>query len=49
MISLVEPMKYEGNIENWPKKLEEIMQNTMRDILRNAYRDCMQLKFGDFE
>jgi dynein heavy chain len=48
LIPLVEPVKCEGNIENWLKRLEEVMQNTMRDILRNGSRDCMQLNFGEF-
>lgn len=48
VIELIEPVKAEGNIEDWLKKLEEHMQHTIKDILRNASRDCLQLPFTDF-
>ena len=47
-IELTEPLKAEGNIEDWLKKLEEEMKKTMKEILRNASRDCMQLPFLNF-
>lgn len=47
-IDLSEPVKAEGNIEDWLKKLEEEMRRTIKDILRNASRDCLQISFGDF-
>ena len=47
-IDLSEPVKAEGNIEDWLKKLEEEIRRTIKDILRNASRDCMQGSFGDF-
>lgn len=47
-IDLSEPLKAEGNIEDWLKKLEEEMRRTIRDVLRNASRDCMINSFTDF-
>jgi dynein heavy chain len=48
VIQLSEPVKAEGNIEDWLKKIEEEMQRTIRDVIRNASRDCMQMGFADF-
>ena len=47
-IELTEPVKAEGNIEDWLKKLEEEMRRTIKDILRNASRDCMSNDFKGF-
>ena len=47
-IDLTEPVKAEGNIEDWLKKLEEEMRKTIKDILRDASRDCIQLSFDVF-
>ena len=47
-VTLSEMVKAEGNIEDWLKKLEEEMQRTMRDILRNASRDALGMGLTDF-
>ena len=41
-------MKAEGNIEDWLKKLEDEMRHTIKDIMRNASRDCMQKPYNEF-
>jgi hypothetical protein len=38
-LELAEPVKAEGNIEDWLKKLEMAMQHTIKEIMRNASRD----------
>ncbi|CAG9316033.1 unnamed protein product [Blepharisma stoltei] len=48
LIELSDPVKAEGNIEDWLKKLEDEMRKTVKDILRNASRDCMQMQYKDF-
>jgi dynein heavy chain len=47
-VTLNQVVKCEGNIEGWLKQLEVTMQNTLRDIARQASAQCFQLSLRDF-
>jgi len=47
-VNLDEPVKCEGNIEDWLCKLEGSMQNAMRMICQNGAAECFQLGLGEF-
>jgi hypothetical protein len=48
VIQLSEVVKAEGNIEGCLKKIEEETQRTIREVVRNASRNCMQMGFAEF-
>jgi dynein heavy chain len=47
-VVLVEPVKAEGNIEDWLKRLELEMQRSMRNVAREGSRDCFQIELTEF-
>ena len=47
-VNLDEPVKCEGNIEDWLCKLEGSMQNAMRMICQNGAAECFQLGLAEF-
>jgi hypothetical protein len=47
-IQLVDPVKAEGNIEEWLCRLEGEMKRSMRGICARGARDCFSLTLREF-
>jgi len=47
-IQLVDPVKAEGNIEEWLCRLELEMKRSMRGICARGARDCITLPLREF-
>jgi len=47
-VTLDDPVKCEGNIEDWLCKLEGSMQQSMRTIVMSAAAECFQLSLVEF-
>jgi dynein heavy chain len=47
-VDLDDPVKCEGNIEDWLVKLEASMQLSMRNICQNGASECFQLGLVEF-
>ena len=47
-IFLTDGVKAEGNIEGWLQNLESEMQRSVRDVCREASRDCFSMELREF-
>lgn len=48
VVELTEPVKAEGNIEQWLRNLELEMQRSMRDVCKDASSNCFQMELAQF-
>ena len=47
-VDLDDPVKCEGNIEDWLDKLESAMQAAMRTICQSGAQECFQMSLTDY-
>ena len=47
-IVLTDPVKAEGNIEQWLANLEKEMQKSVRNVCKEASGDCFQMELSEF-
>ena len=47
-IQLIEPVKAEGNIEDWLLKLEKEMQRSVRAVCSRGAKDCFSMPLREF-
>ena len=47
-VFLTDKVKAEGNIEQWQLNLEKEMQRSMRDVCKDAARDCFVVELEEF-
>jgi dynein heavy chain, axonemal len=47
-VELIEPVRAEGNIEQWLSNLETEMQRSLRDVCKAASTDCMQMPLEEY-